>query len=92
MLLPGRLFQVDRLIKIFIVAHLLSPLGFAVSCKPSQACSTVFTYHADADFCRPVLCVYQAPAARLLYRCLCDAVFGGIAITLRGMGLLPAIC
>ena len=82
----------DRLIKIFIVAHLLSPLGFAISLptfsKPAALfyIATLTLIFGVGLYCALVKRQRSAFYFTLAFAMLC---FGGIAITLRGMGLLP---
>ena len=84
--------RVDRLIKIFIVAHLLSPLGFAVSLQTfSKPAALFYIATLTLIFCVGLYCAFIKRQRSAVYFTAAFAMlcFGGIAITLRGMGLLP---
>jgi signal transduction histidine kinase/ActR/RegA family two-component response regulator len=82
----------DRLIKIFIVAHLLSTLGFAVSLQTfSKPAALFYIATLTLIFGVGLYCAFIKRQRSALYFTVAFAMlcFGGIAITLRGMGLLP---
>ncbi|HUX91275.1 MAG TPA: 7TM diverse intracellular signaling domain-containing protein [Gallionellaceae bacterium] len=82
----------DRLIKIVIIAHLLSPLGFAVSLPAfSKPAALFYIATLTLIFGVGLYCAFIKRQRSAVYFTAAFAMlcFGGIAITLRGMGLLP---